>query len=159
MHADIEGAIRIAGLAAQFDWSGKIDDIEPFCAVAGWEIVHEEGMDPLIRTDLAVNRPVAYIYLRKRRMDYLSIYVTDAAAPDVIPLEVEPELRGCFTDLGRALTETLGAPTRHDTDEELRWDLSEIVIRLVRGIGSVDIDLVGRQYQAEMDEPEPEDDD
>ncbi|MEU2030554.1 DUF6301 family protein [Nocardia amamiensis] len=158
MHADIEGAIRIARLAAEFTWSGKVDDIEPFCAAAGWEVVHEEGRSPVIRTDLTVNRPLASIHLRKRRMDYLSIYATDAAAPDSIPLEVEPELRACFTDLGRALIETLGAPARRDADKVLRWDLSEIVIRLRRGIGSVRIDLVGRQYQAELDEPDPEDD-
>ncbi|MGV9611653.1 DUF6301 family protein [Nocardia xishanensis] len=123
------------------------------------KIVEKEGRSPVIPTDLAVNRPLATINLWKRRMDYLSIYVTDAAAPDSIPLEDEPELEACFADLGRALTETLNAPTRHDVDKVLRWDLSEIVIRLRRGIGSVRLDLVGRQYQAELDEPDIEDDD
>ncbi|WP_405164774.1 DUF6301 family protein [Nocardia sp. NBC_01499] len=163
MYADIEGAIRVVRLAAEFDWTGKIDDVEPLCGAAGWEIVEEEGKIPVIRTDLAVNDPFASIHRRKRRMDYLSIYVTDVAPPDSIPLDVEPELRAHFTDLGQALTETLGAPTRHDIgidiDETLRWDLSQIVIRLVRSIGAVYVDVVGRQYQAEMDEPEPEDED
>ncbi|PXX64355.1 hypothetical protein DFR70_105540 [Nocardia tenerifensis] len=118
-----------------------------------------KGKIPVIRTDLAVNRPLAVINLRKRRLDYLSVYVTDATASDAIPLEVEPELRACFADLGRALTQTLGAPTRQDIDKVLRWDLSRVVLRLRRGIGSVRFDLVGREYQAELDEPDPEDED
>ncbi|MFI9504636.1 DUF6301 family protein [Nocardia sp. NPDC052566] len=157
MHADIEGAIRIARLAAQFNWTGTIDDVEPFCATAGWEILHEEGKIPVIQTNLTVNRPLATIHQRKQRMNYLSIYVTDAPAPDFIPLEIESELRGHFTDLGRALTETLGGPTHDNADNVLRWDLGEIVIRSKKGIGAVYIDLVGRQYQAELDEPDPED--
>ncbi|MFI9504635.1 DUF6301 family protein [Nocardia sp. NPDC052566] len=163
MHADTEGAIRIARLAAQFNWTGTIDDVEPFCATAGWEILHEEGKIPVIQTNLTVNRPLATIHQRKQRMDYLSIYVTDVAPLDLIPLEVEPEMRAHFTDLSRALTEILGAPTRHDididVDETLRWDLPKIVIQLVRSLRAVYIDLVGREHQAELDEPEPEDED
>lgn len=39
MHVDIEGATRIARLAAEFDWSWAVDDLEPFLRTS-WIIEH-----------------------------------------------------------------------------------------------------------------------
>ena len=57
MHVDIEGATRIARLAAEFDWTWAVDDLEPFCAQAGWELVEFGQTGGSIRTDLRVGRP------------------------------------------------------------------------------------------------------
>ncbi|WP_405164775.1 DUF6301 family protein [Nocardia sp. NBC_01499] len=161
MHADIDGAIRIARLAAEFDWTGKIDDLEPFCAAAGWELVQAEGMDPWIRTDFAVNSPVATVDLMKRQIDLLSIYATDLGDSETPHALVEREVNDCFAELGQALTDTLGTPTRRETGEDamLGWDLPKVVIRLTTSLATVLLKLVSLQYQAELDEPDPEDED
>lgn len=54
MHVDIEGATRIARLAAEFDWTWSVDDLEPFCAQAGWEVVELDQTGASIRTGLRV---------------------------------------------------------------------------------------------------------
>ena len=54
MHVDIEGATRIARLAAEFDWTWAVDDLEPFCAQAGWEVVELDQTGASIRTGLRV---------------------------------------------------------------------------------------------------------
>ncbi|WP_405164773.1 DUF6301 family protein [Nocardia sp. NBC_01499] len=161
MHADIEGAIRIARLAAEFDWTGKVDDVEPFCAAAGWELVQGEGISPWIRTDFAVNRPIAAVDLMKRRIDLLSIYATDVADVEAPYARVKGEVYDCFVELGQALTETLGPPTRREAGEDamLGWDLPKIVVELTTSIGAVYLDLVSCEYRAELDEYCAEDDD
>ncbi|MFI9504634.1 DUF6301 family protein [Nocardia sp. NPDC052566] len=161
MHADIDGAVRIARLAAEFDWTGKVNDLEPFCAAAGWELVQGEDISPWIRTDFAVNSPVAPVHLMKRQIDLVSIYATDLADPEAPYTLVEREVNDCFVELGQALTDTLGTPTRREAGDDamLGWDLPKIVIRLTASDAIVVLELVSRQYQAELDEYREEDDD
>ncbi|WP_216918136.1 hypothetical protein [Nocardia noduli] len=54
MHADIDGATRIAGIAAEFDWKWPLDDPAPFWEAAGWELLRENGV-MWLRTDLAMS--------------------------------------------------------------------------------------------------------
>ncbi len=51
MHVDIEGATRIVRLAAEFDWTWALDDLEPFCAQAGWEVVELDQTAPRFGPD------------------------------------------------------------------------------------------------------------
>ena len=69
MHVDIEGATRIARLAAEFDWTWAVDDLEPFCAQAGWELVELRQGGASIRTNLHVSRPKANMFGRQHRIE------------------------------------------------------------------------------------------
>lgn len=108
MHVDIEGTTRIARLAAEFDWTWAVDDLEPFCAQAGWEIVELRQGGASIRTNLHVSRPEAHMFGRQHRMNWISIFVTDLA-DDATPMTVvRPLLDEGFTNLDVALTALLG---------------------------------------------------
>ncbi|MDA3637696.1 DUF6301 family protein [Rhodococcus sp. C-2] len=69
MHVDIEGATRIARLAAAFDWTWAVDDLEPFCAQAGWELVELDRTGASIRTGLRVGQPESIMFGRQHRMN------------------------------------------------------------------------------------------
>ena len=158
MHVDIEGATRIARLAAEFDWTWTVDDLEPFCTQAGWEVVELDQNGASIRTNLHVSRPKANMYRFNRSMQYISILVTDLA-DDATPMPVvRPLLDEGFTNLDVALTALLGAATSAEPGPEavLRWDLPKAVITLNLSVSAIFLDLKSPEYQAWMDEPEPE---
>ncbi|WP_254699193.1 DUF6301 family protein [Rhodococcus sp. SGAir0479] len=79
MHVDIEGATRVARLTAEFDRTWTVDDLEPFCAQAGWELVEPRQAGGSIRTNLHVSRREADMYRRNRSMRCISIFVSDVA--------------------------------------------------------------------------------
>ncbi|QBJ95276.1 hypothetical protein ERC79_04400 [Rhodococcus sp. ABRD24] len=158
MHVDIEVATRIARLAAEFDWTWAVDDLEPFCAQAGWEVVELNQTGAPIRTNLHVSRPEADMYRRNRSMRYISIFVSDVA-DDATPMTVvRPLLDEGFTNLDMAFTALLGTATSAEPGPTavLRWDLPKAVITLNLSVGAIFLDLKSPGYQARVDEPEPE---
>eukprot|EP01133_Synstelium_polycarpum_P023764 gene23764-28493_t len=156
MHVDIEGATRIARLAAEFDWTWAVDDLEPFCAQAGWELVELRHAGGSIRTNFHVSRPTANMFGRQHRMDSISILVTDVA-DDATPLTVvRPLLVEGFTNLDVALTALLGTATSAEPEATIRWDLPKAVITLNLGVSAIHLHLKSPGYQAWADEPEPE---
>ena len=158
MHVDIEGATRIARLAAEFDWTWTIDDLEPFCTQAGWELVELMQGGASIRTNFHVSLPKANMYRFNRSMQYISILVTDVA-DDATPMTVvRPLLDEGFTNLDVALTALLGtAPIAEPGPEAfIRWDLPKVVVELSMSFSAIHLDLTSPGYQAWMDEPEPE---
>ncbi|MDN5547688.1 MAG: DUF6301 family protein [Rhodococcus sp. (in: high G+C Gram-positive bacteria)] len=161
MHVDVEGAARIARLAAEFDWTWAVDDLEPFCAQAGWEVVESDQTGASIRTGLRVGRPESIMFGRQHRMNWISIFVTDVA-DDATPMTVvRPLLDEGFTNLDVAFTALLGTATSAEPGPEatIRWDLPKAVITLHRGFSAIHLALKSPKYQAWMDEPEPEDED
>ncbi|WP_158171165.1 DUF6301 family protein [Rhodococcus sp. JT-3] len=158
MHVDIEGATRIARLTAEFDWTWAVDDLEPFCAQAGWELVELRHAGASMRTNFHVSRPTANMFGRQHRMDWISIFVTDLA-DDATPMtEVRPLLDEGFTNLDVALTALLGTATSAEPGPEatIRWDLPKTVITLHRGVSATHLRLTSPGYQSWVDEPEPE---
>ncbi|MDF2899187.1 MAG: hypothetical protein K0Q46_5973, partial [Rhodococcus erythropolis] len=118
MHVDIEGATRIARLAAEFDWTWAVDDLEPFCAQAGWELVELDQTGASIRTGLRVGRPESIMFGRQHRMDWISIFVSDVA-DDATPMTVvRPLLVEGFTNLDVAFTALLGTATSAEPGPE-----------------------------------------
>ncbi|AGT95606.1 hypothetical protein O5Y_28945 [Rhodococcus erythropolis CCM2595] len=136
MHVDIEGATRIARLAAEFDWTWAVDDLEPFCAQAGWELVELRQGGASIRTNLHVCRPKAMTVVR-------------------------PLLDEGFANLTAALTSVLPIPTYSEPGPEatIRWDLPKVVVELSMRPRAIHLQLTSPKYQAWVDEPEPEDED
>ncbi|EQM33689.1 MULTISPECIES: DUF6301 family protein [Rhodococcus] len=158
MHVDIEGATRIARLAAEFDWTWAVDDLEPFCAQAGWELVELRQGGGSIRTNLHVCRPKANMFGRQHRMDWISIFVTDVA-DDATPMTVVRPLRNAgFANLTAALTSVLPIPTYSEPGPEatIRWDLPKVVVILSMSPSAIHLRLTSPGYQAWVDEPEPE---
>ena len=158
MHVDIEGATRIARLAAEFDWTWAVDDLEPFCTQAGWELVELRQYGASIRTNFHVSRPEAHLYRRNRSMRYFSTYVSDVA-DDATPMAVvRPLLDEGFTNLVVAFTALLGTATSAEPEPKaaLRWDLPKAVISLHLSVSAIDLRLTSPGYQAWVDEPEPE---
>ncbi|QBJ97443.1 hypothetical protein ERC79_16985 [Rhodococcus sp. ABRD24] len=158
MHVDIEGATRIARLAADFDWTWTVDDLDPFCSQAGWELVELRQGGGSIRTNFNVSRPKANVYRENRSMEYISILVTDLA-DDATPMTVvRPLLVEGFTNLDVALTALLGTATSAEPGPTaaLRWDLPKAVITLNLSVSAIFLDLTSPGYQAWLDEPEPE---
>ena len=161
MHVDIEGATRIARLAAEFDWTWAVDDLEPFCAQAGWELVELRQGGASIRTNLHVSRPKAHMFGRQHRMNWISIYVTDLAdaATAATPMTVvRPLLDEGFANLTAALTSVLPIPTNSEPGPEatIRWDLPKVVVELGMSPRAIHLQLTSPKYQAWVDEPEPE---
>ncbi|MGR6584737.1 DUF6301 family protein [Rhodococcus qingshengii] len=158
MHVDIEGATRIARLAAEFDWTWSVDDLEPFCAQAGWEVVELDQTGASIRTGLRVGRPESIMFGRQHRMDWISIFVSDVA-DDATPMTVvRPLLVEGFTNLDVVFTALLGTATSAEPGPEatIRWDLPKAVITLNLGFSAIHLHLTSPGYQAWVDEPEPE---
>lgn len=158
MHVDIKGATRIARLAAEFDWTWSVDDLEPFCAQAGWEVVELDQTGASIRTGLRVGRPESIMFGRQHRMDWISIFVSDVA-DDATPMTVvRPLLVEGFTNLDVAFTALLGTATSAEPGPEatIRWDLPKAVITLNLGFSAIHLHLTSPGYQAWVDEPEPE---
>ncbi|MET8314197.1 DUF6301 family protein [Rhodococcus erythropolis] len=117
MHVDIEGATRIARLTAEFNWTWAVDDLGPFCAQAGWELVESDQNGASIRTGLRVGRPESIMFRRNRSMHYISTCVSDVA-DDATPMTVvRPLLVEGFTNLDTALTALLGTATSADPNQ------------------------------------------
>jgi hypothetical protein len=158
MHVDIEGATRIARLAAEFDWTWSVDDLEPFCAQAGWEVVELDQTGASIRTGLRVGQSESIMFGRQHRMDWISIFVSDVA-DDATPMTVvRPLLVEGFTNLDVAFTALLGTATSAEPGPEatIRWDLPKVVVELGMSPRAIHLQLTSPKYQAWVDEPEPE---
>ncbi|MBH0781559.1 DUF6301 family protein [Nocardia bovistercoris] len=153
MHTDIEGATRIAWIAAEFDWKWPLDDPTPFCDAAGWELVRKEGV-MWLRTDFAVNRPECYVYLENRHIIRFAAPVTDIADFRAPTEERMPPILQAFDDLADAFVDTLGLPARYEPGIEamIRWDYPRIVVGLDAGFVAVTLSLVRPEYQADIDE-------
>ncbi|MFE3230179.1 hypothetical protein [Nocardia sp. NPDC059228] len=68
--ADYDGAVRIATLAAGFDWTWYIEnDLQRFCDAAGWSITGSTEYGDDLRTDLRIQSRSAKVGFVKRMFD------------------------------------------------------------------------------------------
>lgn len=138
MHADIEGAVRIARLAADFDWTWTVENLELFCRVAGWQqpAPDEFGYGAEIQTDLSVSRPAAYAAydsscyrltgLPDGEVPYIVVAVSDAMPGD--SAEVHEALINSFSEMTARLVREFGQPFRlHGGRTRIGWDLPGLV--------------------------------
>lgn len=138
MYADIEGAVRIARLAAGFDWAWTVGSLEQFCRVAGWQqpVPDEFGYGSEIRTDLSVSSPAAYasyesrFYRRTGLPDGEVAYIT-AALTDVIAGDAPAENRALidsFAEITGQLVPEFGKPSRRYGERpRVFWELPGLV--------------------------------
>lgn len=138
MHADIEGAVRIARLAADFDWTWTVGSLEQFCRAAGWKqpVPDEFGYGAEILTNLSVSSPAAYASFDPRfyrrtglpegEVAYLVVALTDSIAGDAT--EENETLIDSFAEITTRLASEFGEPSRlHGTQPGIVWELPELV--------------------------------
>ncbi|MBP1158236.1 MULTISPECIES: DUF6301 family protein [unclassified Rhodococcus (in: high G+C Gram-positive bacteria)] len=158
MHADIEGAVRTARLAAHFDWTWDSEDLERFCAAAGWQAERFSDNAATLTTNLDINRRSGDASLIWGPLQIIRLWVTDVADPGTRMPEVMAELLGELS-VPMAAEFGEGTPVTSGIVKKLRWDLPNVVIILSAGLGSVAMRLVSPKHQAWTDEPEDEWDD
>lgn len=151
MHVDIDGATRIARAAAEFDWTWYIEDIERFCVILGWELTRRGENGASILTNLPINRPKSRVYSQKRKIDYISVWVSDVAGEDGHQGRV---LIDGFVEIHAALIEVLGPPTGmlSDDEPEIRWDFPKVVLFISLGDRSINLEIVNPEHQAWKEE-------
>ncbi|MEU4412688.1 DUF6301 family protein [Nocardia salmonicida] len=158
MHVEIEGAARVARIAAGFDWSWTIDDLESFCAEVGWELAERRPLGATIQTDFDISVPTARVYAPNRWMDYISARISDFLDDDIDVSSVHPLLVDGFERAIAELDLVLGTPTRLEPGYEpvALWYLPNVVVSL--SFTAVGIQLATKRpgYQAFIDESDPE---
>lgn len=163
MQADIEGAVRIATLAAGFKWTWTTDDIPRFCEMAGWSYVEspgERGAD--IRTGLHVGEPLALavydrrFFERSRRPDQqvteLVLRITDRV-DGTLP-ENHRSLTDVFAEIVDRLTTDLGKPKQPlpGPEPRVRWSLRRVVLDIGMTSRAVELRIVNPVYRDWLDE-------
>ncbi|WP_331757940.1 DUF6301 family protein (plasmid) [Nocardia sp. NBC_01377] len=172
MQVDYDGAVRIARLAAAFDWSWTVADVEPFCAAAGWRFEPfpktSKTLSLQVTTDLAINRQdglarASVLEVKRWRpsrtmLNDFSVYITDVTTVG----DVDADLTDAFAGLTARLTSELAEPTRwatgdDDLDQEVGWELPKSVIVLSasypvqsppKPTGAIRLKLINPVYQA-----------
>ncbi|MGY0502157.1 DUF6301 family protein [Nocardia sp. FBN12] len=143
MQVDAEGAVRVARLAKEFEWTGDIDDLRRFGEVAGWEVTWSGDNGITFLTNLDVMRPEARTFMRKRTFSDISLYVTDIVDRSVPWVQCRQLVVDSFVDLGGALEAVLGVPTRKDPGVQaaIGWDYLGVSINLRSSTRSIALEL------------------
>ncbi|MFI1239993.1 DUF6301 family protein [Nocardia salmonicida] len=154
LSADYDGAVRIATLAAGFDWTWYIDkDLQRFCDAAGWSITGSIKWRDDLRTDLRIQSRSAEVGFRKRMFDDIWLPVTDPVDQSLPFEQRRTALVDTFAAFGDRLTDALGPPTRREPGEDgtLLWDRHRVWIRLEVGRRDIRLHLVSAERQATAD--------
>ena len=158
MYVDITGAARVARLSAEFDWTWYIEDFPRFCLAAGWELIVSGELGAEVLTDLQVERPECIAFYRKRILKYFSCFVTDVSAAGLSRAGSRKRAVDGFVDLGQVLGGYLGEPNRYGpgSDFSVGWDRPNVAIAIQATSDSIFLSVASPEYQAFLDEPEPE---
>ncbi|GAB2555190.1 DUF6301 family protein [Nocardia sp. NPDC004722] len=164
MQADFDGAVRIAQLAAGFDWSWTVANVEQFCQEAGWRSEPLSYGGTELHTGLSVSQPWgraehASEFLRECCSDggevkELRVLVTDVA--DDATSEGHIWLVDSFAELAERLTLEVGPPLGpvNIYGPTVVWNLANAVLLLSTHIdhGTIQLkiaDPVYRQWEIE----------
>ncbi|MFF0614127.1 DUF6301 family protein [Nocardia tengchongensis] len=172
MRVDIDGAIHVARLAADFDWQWTKEGVESFCQVAQLQIDHRQPELALLHTQLRVDRPIGFLMASEgigSRYDrspqsvmQLMVMVTDTG--DEIDPGLYSSLVDRFGELANSFITEFGEPTRTTPgeDAEVGWDLGSMTMLLAQGDTNIHLDLTNPTYlewwdeQDQMDRAEDE---
>ncbi|MTE11506.1 DUF6301 family protein [Nocardia aurantiaca] len=153
MHVDVEGAVRTARLAAEFDWTWYLDkDLPRFCDAAGWNLGESTEYGTDMCTDLRVQRPHASATRCKRMFDELSVLVSDEIDPFPWAQRWRSLVDG-FAAVGNGLLPVMGNPTRLAPGENamMSWEHPRVWIELKIVFNTVRLNLISQEGQANAD--------
>ncbi|MEU1210154.1 DUF6301 family protein [Nocardia sp. NPDC005825] len=164
MQGDIDGAVRIAGLAFNFTWRWRTDDVEKFRDVAGWDEVEmlSQGLGVDFGTGLNITPAIARAtydptfferrHSPKQQVTELSVRVTDRV--DANNPESWPKLIDTFAEIADRLTAELKKPdvATPGPRPSVRWTRARVVLTLEIGAESVMLRIVNPLYQRWWDE-------
>ncbi|NKR46261.1 hypothetical protein GS506_15985 [Rhodococcus hoagii] len=149
IRTDFDRAAEIVRLAAEFDWTWSRDDLDRFCAAAGWTVTEHRERGASITTDLNIANPRGTANLDTNSYQKINFDVTDRLG------QQEAESSGLpgmwFTGLSTRLLTELGLPTRRGEDR-MRWDLSTVVVTAYRGERKHFVVIASPQYEAKQDQ-------
>ncbi|MCP2291730.1 DUF6301 family protein [Nocardia amikacinitolerans] len=166
MRADIERAAQAVRVAAEFDWTWTVNDLQPFCDRVGWQLSGLDEQFPAATTNLEVNRPDASLFVADaptpglpRPINQIWFRVSDVVLDRT---DLGPELDEVFDALVQRIFELLGQrPTGWwiEPTRGLRWDLPAVVVTAAISATSVYVDLASPAYRQWEDEIEQSGDD
>ncbi|MFE2960934.1 DUF6301 family protein [Nocardia tengchongensis] len=168
MQADIEGAVRIARIARDFEWTWGQDDIERFRLAAGWTLLRRGDYgNTSLSTDLRVNLNQANAYSNRRyirgstgrneSLERLSINITDVArdADDALTAALSKS----FDQLAEKLTREFGLPSHTESKPgaEIGWVEYDHVVNVMTGSTYLLLEVVNPRRWRERQEFDDED--
>ncbi|MFE3758880.1 DUF6301 family protein [Nocardia tengchongensis] len=154
MQVDVEGAVRTARLAAEFDWTWYLDkDLPRFCDAAGWDLGESTEYRTDMRTDLRVQRPHASVRRVKRMFDTMLVHVSDEIDQSIPWAERRRFLVDGFAALGNGLFPAMGRPTRIAPGQSamMSWEHPRVWIELKIFSNTVMLSLISQEWQATAD--------
>ncbi|WP_405134018.1 DUF6301 family protein [Nocardia sp. NBC_01388] len=174
MQADIDGAIRIASMADEYDWQWTSGSAEQFCRAAQFQMDRRNPEVAILQTSLKVSPPIGLVMSNReflaqegepdQSVVQISVRVTDTGDESDPRLHVS--LVDLFSELSKSFIAEWGSPTRTSPGElaEIGWELGEVTMMLSSSDSSIQLDLVNPVYLnwwdavAEDDEDSDEDD-
>ncbi|MGW5106684.1 DUF6301 family protein [Nocardia sp. NPDC004123] len=154
MRVDVEGAVRTARLAAEFDWTWYLDkDLPRFCDAAGWDLGESTEYGTDMHTDLRVVHPRASVWRRKRMFDTMLVHVSDEIEASIPWAERRRSLVDGFAALGNGLFPAMGPPTRIAPGQSamMSWEHPRVWIELKIFSDTVMLTLISQDWQATAD--------
>ncbi|MCU1647553.1 MAG: hypothetical protein JWN03_7828 [Nocardia sp.] len=171
MQVDLDGAIRIARLAADFHWTWSEGDLERFCNRAGWKVIDSWRLGTSFQTDLKVSIPKAHAQVDDgvvrvmadagETVKWIGVWVADTAdddEDDAGTIASRAQLVRAFEQLRGRICSELGAPVDDETDNdpagetddsapEVSWTSGNAVITLLLSDEVVVLQLTNPLYR------------
>lgn len=159
-YVDLDGAARIARIAADFRWTWKLADVPRLCQLAGWRIISQDGKLWVLETDLRVSRKEAYV-----RLDVGDVSAIASKGQDIESMfawvaetmpgnsTAEQDVQYCYSLVLDKISEDLGRPTprRNEDDPGALWNFSSVAICLSVIPDTVIIKFMNPDYQEWLD--------
>ncbi|MFE3058676.1 DUF6301 family protein [Nocardia sp. NPDC059239] len=163
MQVDIAGAVRIARLAADFEWTWTVENLKRFYREAGWQSESDQDLGGKLRTGLMVSVPCGYAeyapdffrdyVIDEGEVEYLLALVTDMV--EDTSRDGHIWLVDAFVELADQLALELGTPLGRVTasNPRIAWILPRAVLFLsvdTEG-ASIRLKIVNLAYQDWLD--------
>ncbi|MFR9750493.1 DUF6301 family protein [Nocardia sp. 004] len=158
MKSDIEGAVRLARTAMEFDWTWQAEDLPPFCEKVDWQVSEIDENGATLVTTLDVFRKDAIVFFSadsSGRISWMTLFVADVES-DCRGVKPSAEQADIYSLLETRIIKELGPPDRRLPDRgepKTTWDLENVCIELYTVNSSIAFHIVNPEYQELLDEP------
>ena len=154
MNVDMDRAVAAVRAANEFAWSWTAEDLPAFAAATGWTLEDVGKRYPRLVTNIEVDRPDTMTFVSEPPAPFplgqLNKITFDVADYLVDDPDREPALNAVFDEFVQRVFETVRQrPTGWwvEPTRGLRWDLSDLVLKVTVGDESVWVTLINPVYQ------------